>query len=243
MRKICVCVLLFSAVVLYAEVYSLWPFAKGSSSGTFSDPSQVLPKKQFWNENILINGAKVRMDIALVDMEYEDAVKVLLKQFPQAQIAKNPTSMLLNVTQKDGSSRRIFLVKVKGTRPLLQYSMLLPAGRSKATAAQWPKNIPLLPGAKDLNVMVFPKRNATYASCFIPNATRPQLVHEMSKRLLSQGWQAASEEIANPFKASGEVFLREKPLELMLLGISKTSQDGTMLSIYTRPVENRNSRK
>jgi hypothetical protein len=59
----------------------------------------------------------------------------------------------------------------------------------------------------------------------------------MSQRLLSQGWQAASDEIANPFKASGEVFLREKPLELLLLGISKTAPEGTTLTIYTRPLE------
>ena len=120
--------------------------------------------------------------------------------------------------------------------------MILPAGRIKATTAQWPKNIPLLPGATDLNVMIFPKRNATYASCFMPNATRPQLVHEMSQRLLAQGWQAASDEIANPFKASGEVFLRENPLELMLLGISKTTEKGTTLNIYTRPIESRKVR-
>ena len=234
--------LLFSAISLQAEVYSLWPCARGSNSGSFADPSQVLPKKQFWNENILINGTKVSMDIALVDMNYDDASKVLLKQYPNAQVAKNPTSMLMNVMRKDGSCHRIFLIKVKGTRPLLQYSMILPAGRIKATTAQWPKNIPLLPGATDLNVMIFPKRNATYASCFMPNATRPQLVHEMSQRLLAQGWQAASDEIANPFKASGEVFLRENPLELMLLGISKTTEKGTTLNIYTRPIESRKVR-
>ena len=109
-------------------------------------------------------------------------------------------------------------------------------------AAHWPKNIPLLPGAKDLSVMVFPKRNAIYASCFVPNTTRPQLVHEMSKRLLSNGWQAASDEIANPFKASGEVFLRENPLELLLLGISKTAPEGTTLTVYTRPLETKKVR-
>lgn len=234
---------LLSATSIQAEVYSLWPFSKGSNSGSFADPSQALPKKQFWNENILINGAKIRMDIALVDMNYDDAANVLVKQYPNAQIAKNKTSMLMNIMRKDGFCHRILLIKVKGTRPLLQYSMILPANRVKATASQWPKNIPLLPGATDLNVMFFPKRNTTYVSCFIPKATRPQLVHEMSQRLLSQGWQAASDEIADPFRASGEVFLRENPLELLLLGISKTTDKGTMLNIYTRPVENRKVRK
>ena len=241
-RKTFILFLLLTATLVQAEVYSLWPFSRGNNSGSFADPSQALPKKQFWNENILINGVRVKMDIELVDMQYDDAAAILMKQFPNAQIAKNPTSLLLNVMQKNGSCRRILLVKVKGTRPVLQYSMEIPAKRIHATSAHWPKNIPLLPGAKDLSVMVFPKRNATYASCFIPNTTRPQLVHEMSKRLLSQGWQAASDEIANPFKASGEVFLRENPLELLLLGISKTAPEGTTLTVYTRPLETKKVR-
>lgn len=236
-RKFIIFFFLLTATALQAEVYSIWPFSRGSNSGSFADPSQVLPRKQFWQEDIRINGTNVRMNISLVDMQYDDAAAILMKQFPHAQIAKNSTSLLLNVTQKNGSCRRIFLFKVKGTRPILQYSMEIPAKRAKATAAHWPKNIPLLPGARDLNVMIFPKRNATYASCFIPGTTRPQLVHEMSQQLLSQGWKAASDEIANPFRASGEVFLRENPLELLLLGISKSTQEGTTLNIYTRPLE------
>ena len=143
-RKTFILFLLFSATLLQAEVYSLWPFSRGNSSGSFADPAQALPKKQFWNENILINGVRVKMDIALVDMQYDDAAAILMKQFKDAQIAKNPTSLLLNVMQKNGSCRRILLVKVKGTRPVLQYSMEIPAKRIHATAAHWPKNIPLL---------------------------------------------------------------------------------------------------
>ena len=60
-----------------------------------------------FRENILINGVRVKMDIALVDMQYDDAAAILMKQFKDAQIAKNPTSLLLNVMQKNGSCRRI----------------------------------------------------------------------------------------------------------------------------------------
>ena len=63
------------------------------------------------------------------------------------------------------------------------------------------------------------------------------MIHEMSLRLNAAGWKPASEEIANPFRASGEVFYREKPLEILLLGVSASDAKGTAITVYTRPVD------
>ncbi len=235
MRRFCYLFFLLFPVLLQAEVYSIWPFTPGS--GTFGDPAEVLPNRKFWQEKISVNGMDVVMEISLVELPFADASKVLQKKYPNARIALNPQSMLMSIPQKNGSVKRIFLTQIRGTNPLLQYSMDIPANRKQSPQKAWPDHIPLLPGATDLSVMEFPDRRSVYASCFLPGTTRPQMIHEMSLRLNAAGWKPASEEIANPFRASGEVFYREKPLEILLLGVSASDAKGTAITVYTRPVD------
>lgn len=220
-----------------AEVYSLWPFGQGKSgSAAFTTPAGTLPTRRFWQEKVRVNSTALVMDIALVDLPYDDAVAVLRKTFPKAITAQNTNTFMLSLIEKDGSQKRIMLLSLAGTNPTLQFSMDLPPHVRNAQPGDWPKNIPLPSGAERLFVIHFPERKADFASCFLPGQTRPQVLSDISSRLQAQGWNAASGEIADPFKATGEVFFKEKPMEILLLGAAAKEQ-GVMMTVYTRPLE------
>lgn len=229
---------LFGAFSLHAEIFSLWPFGKNSAGAEpFNERGDLFPGKNFWKEEVQVNGIPLRMDIDLVDLPFADARAVLLRRFPNASCAAGQGSLLMNVPEKDGSILRLWLISLRGVSPVLMFSMKLPADRKTAPASAWPKGIPLLPGAEAGNVIRFPERGADFASFTIKGVTRPQIMDEMARRLQSEGWLPASEEIADPFRASGEVFYRESPLSVLLLGVSSETSQGVMVTVYTRPVE------
>lgn len=226
---------------LDAEIYSLWPFSEDSAASrpfySEKDDPAGLPERKFWDEEILVNGRKLHLDISLVDLPFSDAAALLKKRAPDAPSAGSPDSFLIHLPLADGSVRRVWLLALRGIRPVLLFSIVLPSGLKEAPESAWPKIIPLPPGAVARSVMSFPVRQADFVSFQLPNMTQAQALHEMGQRLKSAGWQPASEEIADPFRASGEVFFREKPLRILLLGAMRSSGQGTVLTVYTRPVE------
>ncbi len=231
-------VLFAAAPLLHGEIFSLWPFGEGSAGATpFNARGDVFPGKNFWQEEVRVNGVPLRLDIDLVDLPFDDAKAVLLRRFPNAGFTAGQNSLLMNVPEKDGFLLRLWLISLRGVNPVLMFSMKLPAGRKTAPASAWPKGIPILPGAEAGNVISFPSRGADFASFTIKGVTRPQAVNEMTVRLQAEGWLPASDEIADPFRASGEVFYRESPLSILLLGVSAETEDGLMVTVYTRPVE------
>lgn len=237
MKRLIFLLLLTAPFCIRAEVYSLWPFGKGKSGfSAFSQPSETLPVRRFWKENVRVNGIDLVMDISLVDLPYDDAVAVLQKTFPSAVTARNASGFMLSLIGKDGRQKRVLLLSLAGSNPTLQFSMELPPRAATATHADWPKTIPLPQGAGRLFTIRFPERKADFASCFLPGQTRPQVLADMTSRLQAQGWNAATGEIADPFKSTGEVFFREKPMEILLLGAAAKDQ-GVMMTVYTRPLE------
>ncbi len=219
---------------LRGEIYDLWPFAKGA--GNLSPAGETLPSKKFWKEPIRVNGTSMQMDVSLLDMRLTDAVAVLKKTFPEAKFAHNSNSILFTQEQKNGRIRRIYLVALPGVDPVLQFTMEIPAEGRAAKASDWPKEIPLLSGAKNISVMSFPNRKSDWASCYLPGMTKPQLVSEMSLRLKKEGWEPAAGEIADPFRSTGDVFFKEKPFRILLLSVAQ-QKEGVLLNIYTRPVK------
>lgn len=230
--------ILLAALPVRGEIFSLWPFGNGSAGSTpFNEHGDVFPSKNFWKEEVRFNGVSLRMDIALVDMPFADAGAVLRKRFPRAGFAAGHGSLLVNQPEKDGSALRLWLISLRGVNPVLLFSLKVPPGLKNTPESAWPKGIPILPGAKAGNVISFPSRGADFASFTAKGVTRPQALDEMARRLQAEGWLPASEEIANPFRASGEVFYRESPLSILLLGVSAETRDGILVTVYTRPVE------
>ena len=237
-RRFILPVLLLAALPAHGEIFSLWPFGNGSAgSAPFNEHGDLFPSKNFWQEDIRFNGTPLRLDIALVDMPFADASAVLRRRFPGAAFASGRGSLLMNHPEEDGSTLRLWLISLRGVNPVLMFSLKVPADRKTSPGSAWPRGIPILPGAEAGSVISFPSRGADFVSFTAKGVTRAQTLNEMARRLQAEGWLPASDEIANPFRASGEVFYRESPLSILLLGVSAETRDGVLVTVYTRPVE------
>lgn len=241
MKKLIVCVALFATVfaTLNAEVYSLFPFGKKGRGGTSADTSALLQSKRFLNEKITANGMNINLSVSLVDMPMTDAVLMLKKEYPNAKMAANSNSLLLELPLDKNMVRRIYLLQLPGIFSVLEFKVDMPATRPVITEKDWPKELPLVEGASNFSVMRFAERDAVYGSYTIDGATETQLFQETAQRLERAGWKPLAGESANLFSGTGEVYMSEKPLKMMILGVNTVSGDspGARVSFYTRPIK------
>lgn len=225
-----------------ADVFSLWPFGENGTAAsggrTPADLSAILEPKKFWDEDVIINGERLKLNIALVELPVSDAVRLLRSSFPDAPMAANEYSILMEQTMENGKRRRLFLLAMPGVAPLLQFTMDLPSSSSPSRVKQnsdWPGEFPLPAGSYDLLSMRFPKRSATYGVFSSPYG-REQVLAELTGNLKASSWIPVSSESKDGTPgAGGEFFMRESPPSLMLVG-TVPSKQGTRVTMYMRPL-------
>lgn len=238
-------VLFASAQSLYADVFSLWPF--GSHSVNAEAPTaeeaemtmaELLGSRKFWNENITVNGQKLIMHIALADNSLTKIRTSIRKFFPDAQTAGNLNSMLVRRVLKNGNTSRIFLLQMDGLNSLLQFSMELPKDMPKECPdTLWPSTFPRLAGASDCQLMSFPKRSSLFATFTVKNAEIPHVLDQLVARLKADGWEPATSEYSSIFEGTGEVFMKEEPSSLLLVGTVHDSSGDVQVSFYHRTMK------
>lgn len=225
-----------------ADVFSLWPFGENGTAASGgrkpADLSAILDPKKFWDEDVIINGERLKLNIALVELPVSDAVRLLRSSFPDAPLAANEYSILMEQSMENGKRRRLFLLSMPGVAPLLQFTMDLPSSSSASRVKQnldWPGEFPLPAGSYDLLSMRFPKRNATYGVFSSPYG-REQVLAELAGNLKASSWIPVSSESKDGTPAAGgEFFMRESPPALMLVG-TVPSKQGTRVTLYMRPL-------
>lgn len=220
---------------LRADIFSLLPFSPRNPASLTALSDSMGPKR-FWKEKINVNGTDMFMEIFLIDRSLRD-IAAQVRQGKKQNIAvfANSNSLLLEEPGKDGSLLRTYYLELSSVRPVLQFKMLIPAGRKTMKAADWPSELPLVAGAEELTCMRFPARNALYGGFLVRKAVVPQVLSDMSDRIAAKGWNPVSREADNVFKGSGEVFMKENPSSIMILGIARDSSGkGVRVSIYTR---------
>jgi hypothetical protein len=121
-------------------------------------------------------------------------------------------------------------VELPGIYPVMQFSMELPA--SLPEKPQWPAEIPLPSSSQAVTVMQFPKRGSTYG-LFSSSLTPEEALAELRRSMISSGWKAAGGD-GGSHESGGEVYLREKPLEISIVGASSDENGKTRGSVYTR---------
>lgn len=228
-------VLFMSTGNLNADVFSLWPFATSKSGASNTDMSNALSQKKLWDEKVIVNGNELSLGISLLDTPMDEAVAAMRRLFPKASIAMNSNSALFEIKLADGTRRRTYLVELNGMAPVLQFSMDVPPS-SEISKPVWPENLPLPPGATPMLTMKFPKRNSDYGMFSSPY-NKDQVINDIMKSLNAAGWKSAGKESSsNPELSTGDVFIRDNPLEIMILGVTGTNGTcrGTM---YARPLK------
>lgn len=222
---------------LHADVFSLWPFSGNQAQGGngSGNLASILEPKAFWNEKLSINGTQLELNIGLVDLSMRDAVNLLRAQFPKARFAANESSVLFEQPLNKKMRRRIYLLKLHGVNQLLQFSMDVPEKMPEAPLSLWPSELPLPPGAKELQVMQFPKRNATFGA-FTSIYTKEQVLADMTALLRAAKWTPMSKESENVFQGTGNLFMKQSPMSILLLGTLPIEKNETRVNLYLRPV-------
>jgi hypothetical protein len=231
MKKILILACLCTACTLFAEVFSLWPFA-GHDERMSSSAESLLNPAELWSEKIKVNGQDLEMKAALISSPLNVCLKLLREKFPDAKFAANDKNVVMERPLKNGGRERILLVSMDGIYPVMQFSMILPD--HALTPKDWPREFPLLPGAKPVNVMYFPKRNAVYGMFKGEYPVRTALPM-LTSRLQSSGWAPVSNENAQG-TGTGEIFLNETKKEILIIGFTEDESGTSCLgTLYKRP--------
>ena len=246
-RTLIFAVAIFAATELRADIFSIWPFgsAKNATGDGISAESaedvlaDLLDARQFWSEKVTMNGQNMTMKISMSDQSLSRVRASVLKMFPSAQAAGNESSLLLRRPLDDGGSQRIFLLQLKGLNPLLQFTTALPQDMPKECPRPlWPADFPLFPGAANLQLMRFPNRGSLFGTYEVAAAEQPEVLDMLTAKIRAAGWAPATAEHADLFEGSGDVFMKEDPAALLLLGVVRDPASGSIqVSFYTRKLK------
>ena len=222
-------ILLAACWPLAAEVFSLFPFRSGTMN---LSADNAVHGSRLWTEEVDINGHAIELEVSLVKQTMQEAVRDLRGKFGNGAAAMNANSLLFEVPLASGAKKRYYLVELKGMIPMLCFSLVLPRNFRQSRSGSWPSELPLPPGAVSGTVMRFPKRSSVYGtfrSPFPPQQTLADLVRD----LLNHDWKIMGRENTSSFQASGEIFLREKKQEILIVSV-QNSDSGSIGSLYLR---------
>ena len=219
--KLLFCLALVSiSYIAQADVYTLW---RGGKSAGYDLDSCLKPHK-ILDEPVLINGnTKAKLKIGMVRMDLNTILSILKKRFPQAIFATGGNSILVKVKLPNGWHKRLLLVYFGDFMPLLQISMTLPPKLSPAS--RWPDEMIKTSDAQVQRYLYFPNRKTWYGR-FKTSMEPAQALSEVNHVLKAQGWSAITGEASGRRHGQGEIFLKKKPLSVMLVNFS---QDGNAI--------------
>ena len=220
-------ILLLFPLALSAEVFSLWPF---SGNGMIV-PDEVAGNSPLWTENVIVNGQSLELGVSMNQNPLDLCFQNLRKMHPDAVFAANKESLLAEIKLKNGLRRRMLLLSVHGIYPVLSFSMDLPASDLKPK--DWPSEFPLPPGAKPQMTMRFPKREAVYGA-FSSDFDVPQTLSSLGASLTAMGWKSVSGEHFDPSSGNGEIFMKENPSSLLIIGLTPRKDGGCFGTLYQR---------
>lgn len=216
-----------------ADIFSLWSLQPSARSGSWpsSAAADVLSQKKLWAEPVIVNGSEVSLGISLVDTEFDSCVFQLRSAYPKASYAGNSSSMLMEAKLDGGRRLRLFIVSLPGIYPVIQFTMELPPSMPNP---QWPQSLPLPPSSTPLTVMQFPNRNSSYG-LYSSELSPDQALSEMRKSLVAGGWRPAGGD-GGSNESGGDVYMRERPFEIAIVGANADEKGVTRGSIYTRAI-------
>ncbi len=218
---------------LRADVFSLWPFSQGSG-GVSTGNGEIMNPKRLWTEPVLINGRDVSLGVSIVETPFSDCMRQLKAIYPKSSFAGNSSSLLMDVPLEGGRRLRLYLVSLGEASPSLQFTMEIPPG--PARVPDWIPGLPMPPSSTPVTVMSFPKRGSSYG--FFSSGLSPeQAISEMRKSMLASGWRQAGGDEAAGDSSSGETFIRDKPLEIAIVGASSMDDGSTRGSVYLRSIK------
>ena len=220
-KKMTLAILLVLSVTGYGEVFSLWPAAGKSQGGNAGDPETALSPKNVWTEPVTINDVKLELSIGLINMSAEELTAMLFKLFPNAQFVYSSNSILVKIKQENGGEKRLLLVCLGENMPVIQFAMTVP--NEFPANFTWPACLPMTSDGSPVKYMYFPKRDSWYGE-FKTGYTPAQGLAEIAVKMSGEGWTAASKEASSENGGTGDIFLKSKPLSVLLVNFNDNGQ-------------------
>ena len=202
-----------------AKVFTLRP-GGGKGAAVAAD---ALGGAAISSEKVEVNGLETTLTVKLLRADLDECVATLVKAFPKARFAANKASLLMEVKRPDGSIERIFLVRLGGIFPVMQFSMEFPRGLPKS--AEWPEEIPRPGGAEPVSAIRLPDKKVacvTFKTSLPPN----RVAEDVAADLVDAGW-----------KEFGKgTFVRNDPSEIMIVTARTDDKGVTRGTIFRRPL-------
>jgi hypothetical protein len=132
--------LLLAACAAQADVFSLWssfrPSSSQGASAAASSAEEMLAAKKLWTEPVVVNGSELGLGIALVDADFETCAARLREAYPKAPCAGNADELLMEIKLENGRRLRVYIVRMPGIGPVMQFTMELPSKLAQSLNGQ-----------------------------------------------------------------------------------------------------------
>jgi len=216
-----------------ADVFSLWPFSRKSSSSISGE--EIPEQRKLWDEPVEINGINLNLTLSIIDTEMMELIARMKKMKPAPRIHPGPDYVLIIIPLKNGMVRKILLVQLAPGTPSMLFTMETP--EKIPSTFTWPQALPLPSGAETVNYMYFPERNSYFGS-FMVDANNSSLAsNDIKASLESSGWKALGQQRGEA-ETEGDVFVRDNPPGMAISAFSPENKDGKSRgSIYMRPIK------
>ncbi len=208
----------FSVMPLYGEVYlkgpRIGPRPKGQGipERSFAD---LVPQKNLMREKVVCNGVRTEVQISLITESLTDLLRELRTRYPDLKLTVRQGGVLFSIPL--GKYReRVLLVDADGR--VTAFVMRLP--EPMKSRPEWPRELPLPPGAEVDEVIQFTSRGSVYASF---NGAEPGALNRISTTLTSSGFMSVTKE-SEQANGKGELFMNADKKQMLLLSIGP---DGT----------------
>lgn len=225
-------ILFFAVTEIRAEVFSLWPFSRKSSSGS---NGEIPEQNKLWNEPVEINGLSLDLCLSITDTSMQELIARMKKMNPQPRIHPGPDATLIIIPLKDGKAKKILLVQLSAATPVMIFTMEVP--EKLPSTFDWPAQLPFPPGAEAENYMYFPNRKSYFGMFMVSGGSSSPAQDSLRSSLEASGWKPFDQQ-AQGTEGEGCVFVRDNPPGMAITAFSPVNQEGKSRgTIYMCPLK------
>ena len=199
---------LLPAVPAAGEVFLRRPGGGGATnSGAGERVEQLYGARQLLSEPVVYHGLPLTMNLGTVPLPLDRLLELLA-----GRIRRGPDSVRVDLPAEHGWQTRYLLIPGRGNSTLY-FEMRVPSKLPEQP--EWPRELPLPPGAVPTEVIQYPARRAWYGA-FALTGDPGLLLAQLAATLAPEGWIPLSGEATQPDgQGRGELFLRAEPRALL----------------------------